>query len=417
MRPLKITIRGNFWDSQLYKGRLYLWDMDNVLRVYDWDSLIASLGKNEEQLRLPLECAFSRGNLLYRASEMSVIFRDSEVRSLISSRFKKCALRKWVMEVDEINEFLLGRQDNPVPELPDDTALYYDSLYSLTQGGLFSTGAHKNRRNVYMVDRKSSKLWDGQGLSMRIGTSSLAVAAGADGLFECDLRTFDMEPKQVSDRHTLFANYLFASIYGSSDIGHGYLAAYKWESEPQLSASLGSRDKLVRKLSRIVDEDSIFHGASARGAMTFGSQERIYRVTREAINVINFAQKWASEEGEENQAFRDLGSIGLSASGSHGEPLSGGVTTFGLVSEFENELKVVASDLSTFTIPGPITRWRVFPRSVRYENQLHVVLDNVLEIYSFNQDYLVDQSEKKIGTRFKAKELRSDFASSIFDDF
>jgi len=142
-----------------------------------------------------------------------------------------------------------------------------------------------------------------------------------------------------------------------------------------------------------------------------------YRVTKDSIKTVNFAQKWATEEGEEEQAFRDLGEININASEAQGEPLSGGVTTFGLVSEFENGLKVVASDLSILEIPGPITRWRVFPRSVRYENQLHVILDNALEIYSFNQDYFVDQSDKKIGTRYKAKELRSDFASSIFDGF
>ena len=37
MQPLKITIYGDFWDVQIYKDRLYLWDMNGDLYIYNWE--------------------------------------------------------------------------------------------------------------------------------------------------------------------------------------------------------------------------------------------------------------------------------------------------------------------------------------------------------------------------------------------
>ena len=40
MQPLVLSIPGDFWDVQIYRGRLYLWHYDGRLSVYDWERLI-----------------------------------------------------------------------------------------------------------------------------------------------------------------------------------------------------------------------------------------------------------------------------------------------------------------------------------------------------------------------------------------
>ena len=40
MQPLELSIPGDFWDVQIYSGRLYLWHYDGRLSVYDWEKLI-----------------------------------------------------------------------------------------------------------------------------------------------------------------------------------------------------------------------------------------------------------------------------------------------------------------------------------------------------------------------------------------
>ena len=49
------------------------------------------------------------------------------------------------------------------------------------------------------------------------------------------------------------------------------------------------------------------------------------------------------------------------------------------------------------TLPGEPVNWRAFPRARHYQNQLHVVRDDHLEVLSFNHDYLVDQDSKRLG--------------------
>ncbi len=59
------------------------------------------------------------------------------------------------------------------------------------------------------------------------------------------------------------------------------------------------------------------------------------------------------------------------------------------------------SDGALFEINEPITRWRVFNRSVNYENHLHVILDDSLCIYGFLHDYMRNDRDKVMGAYFE----------------
>jgi hypothetical protein len=70
---------------------------------------------------------------------------------------------------------------------------------------------------------------------------------------------------------------------------------------------------------------------------------------------------------------------------------------FGFVLEAETGLLVIESSLESFWLSGEPVNWRVFPRSRHYTNQLQVVRENALEIFSFCGDYFVDQAGKRAG--------------------
>lgn len=81
-----------------------------------------------------------------------------------------------------------------------------------------------------------------------------------------------------------------------------------------------------------------------------------------------------------------------------GNPVCGAVAPFGSIIELDRAIVVVRSDDEILTIPGVPVNWRVFNRSKQYENQLHVIYPNRLEIFSFNHDYFVNQEEKCSGS-------------------
>lgn len=44
MQALKLIVPGTYWDSQIYQGRLYLFNMDGSLFALDWDATIEEHG-------------------------------------------------------------------------------------------------------------------------------------------------------------------------------------------------------------------------------------------------------------------------------------------------------------------------------------------------------------------------------------
>jgi hypothetical protein len=85
------------------------------------------------------------------------------------------------------------------------------------------------------------------------------------------------------------------------------------------------------------------------------------------------------------------------------------VAYFGVIVECENALVVMNDENEFFNIPDSVTRWRVYPRSIRYENHLHVISDSKIDIYSFNHDYFRSQEDKKIGIKYLEKDIRRPF--------
>jgi shikimate kinase len=132
----------------------------------------------------------------------------------------------------------------------------------------------------------------------------------------------------------------------------------------------------------------------------------------ETIDVVKYTQKNIdSNNGEE--AFRHLESISLSEP--RGNIVSAGVAYFGTVIEYDTALMVLCSDDELVTLSGSVARWRVYPRSFRYENHLHAVYENRLVIYSFVNDYFVDQRMKTRGIEYREDPDLGTGATAEFD--
>ena len=74
MQPVKINIEGNYFDCQIYSGRLYLWTFDGDLKVIDWNALVNYLIKNQRD-KIVMNFCFLDGNYLYKSSLIE-LFKD-----------------------------------------------------------------------------------------------------------------------------------------------------------------------------------------------------------------------------------------------------------------------------------------------------------------------------------------------------
>lgn len=399
MQPLKMIIEGSFFDSQLYSGRLYLWKDDGSILVLDWDALLESISIHP-QLRLAFECGFRRSDYLY-GSQWDLIFRDEEVRTVITNKFIQLAENPIEVPPRLLHAAEIRQQKNPIAFPHSDLLIYSKRLYVGTRDGVFSTAC--NKKNDYPVSTRPRKLWDAPVLGMSASYASLSLSCGSEGLFEMSVED-EMGGRwnlysegdrgerlhNLSNLHSSSSRWAFYSIFSSSHHNAGYLADFERERDSKRP----SFDPGTRTFRRIIPSEEIFAGSS----YSWGHQDKLCQVRGRTITVVQF-QPW-----KEETPFIPLGELRLRDF--KGEVVTGDSALFGFIIECDNGIVVMDSTLENIWIPGEPVNWRVFTRSKFYENQLHIVYDSRLEIYSFNDDYFVNQETKKAGIKYYEQKRR-----------
>ncbi|MBF0476668.1 MAG: hypothetical protein HQK59_12730 [Deltaproteobacteria bacterium] len=382
MQPIKLTIPGAYWDSQIYSGCLYLFGLSGDILTLDWDRLSEKL-RIEDNLHLAVGIAFERNDLLYDPM-YELLFQDTEIKGIMEEKFSRLSTMDLMVSDRQFNDMQLGRQDNRFPFPHTDSQIYGRNIYISAHSGVYR--ATCNKKNKYPVSTRPEKKWDVSVLALSAWYDSLALAAGDQGLFEMNLDatgpSFGKEvAKHLSTSNCVDCNWAFYSIYGSSHLGPGYLAAFEKTYKKQNGHRLSER-----RFKSLISESSIFK----EGGYSWGGQDKLYQAQSGRVHIVRY-HPWR----EFSEQFQDLGVIDLAPW--KGDVVSGGVASFGVVIECENAIVVLPSEGAPITFPGEPVNWRVFPRSKHYQNQLHIIYDDRMEIISFSHDYFVNQQEKRAG--------------------
>ena len=389
MQPAKISIIGDFIDSQIYRGRLYLWTLDGMLCTYNWNDIVDSLYEDDKE-KLAYTFTFKDGHYLYKHS-LTEIFQDEDFRELLMRKMNAVSSKTHIITLSQLRKFLIQEQDVPGGEIPTDTEIYNSMLYFINDNGLYQSTAHRKSGNP--VSSKPFKLWDCKLLSIKANRfPQIALSGGDDGLYEFDAsdsgstrfkHQVENRIGQISKKHSSFANYNYLSIYSSSLVDSSYMAYYGWKTE-------GS--KYQREQQGEYFQDAIFEH---KQGLSWGAGDKIYLANESGIDIVKFSNDKRSRA--EHKTFSPLDHYKKQIK----KQIIGGSTAyFGNIIEFIDGLWVVRSDDQITRINKPVTRWRIYPRSINYENQLHVILDDRLDIYSFNHDYFISQVKKTMGLSF-----------------
>lgn len=393
MQPAKISIIGDFIDCQIYRGRLYLWTLDGTLCTYNWNDIVDSLYDDDKE-KLAYTFTFKDGHYLYKHS-LTEIFEDADFRELLLRKMSVVSSKTHIIRPNQLKRFLIQEQDVPGGEIPTDTEIYNSKLYFINDKGLFQSAAH--RKNGNPVSSKPSKIWDCKLLSIKANRfPQIALSAGEDGLFELDAsdnesvkskRQVEKRISLISKKHSSFANYNYLSIYSSSLVDMSFMAYYGWKAD-------GS--KFYREFQGEYFQDAIFE---YKQGLSWGAGDKLYLANESGIDIVRFSNDRKSKT--EHKTFSPLDHYKKQIK----KDIIGGSTAyFGNIIEFIDGLWVVRSDNEITRINKPVTRWRIYPRSINYENQLHVIMDDHLDVYSFNHDYFISQLEKTMGLVFSIED-------------
>jgi hypothetical protein len=401
MQPVKLIIGGRFWDSQLYKGRLYLFELDGSLRLINWESLIAQLHV-PDRCRLAMECAFLRSDYLY-GNKWDRFYQDHEVKDLLASKFDELFRQTLHVDFAMLDRITEHRIETPFPYAHNDALCYKDYLYATSQSGVF---AEDISNGIYQ--RSAEHLWDAPVSRLDVSLDILALAAGDAGLFRAPTVSYlDDAPgirrgvHCVSNALCNDCSYVYSSILSIGyDRGASLLEFRVPErSEDEMQNSFTAASWEADPLRNVPGEE--LFGESTQGAFVWGSKDRLCMAKNGVLTVAKYLTNI-----RRRAVSRTIRSIQLDPW--KGNPVSGNNAVFGAVLELDNCLVVVRSDDHVETLRGEPTNWRVFPRSRRYVNQLHVIYEDRLEVMSYNHDYFVDQSRKAFGEPHRERFSRRD---------
>lgn len=390
MQPVKITIPGEYWDSQIYAGRLYLFGLSGDIITLDWNNLIEDF-RIDESLRLVVKAAFQESNLFYHSR--NVLFQDQDIKNVILSKFDKLVMlaKQGDLTVSDkkMSSLEVGHQDNSFPFPHNDSQIYGKTLYVGSQEGIHSATIEKRTKTKCPINTQIQRKWDCHVSAMSASDDCLALAAGSEGLFEMSLLN-QGELKNLSKQNCIDCNWTFYSIYASSHVCSGYLAEFEKENHFDVEGenSYHQRSSVQRNFKGLISDKEIFDDSG----YSCGAHDKLCQVRDRGVHVVRY-QPWKEHK---LQHINDL----LLADWK-GQVISAKVASFGVIIECENAIVVLRSDdepPSTSTFLGEPVNWRIFPRSKHYENQLHIIYEDRIEIISFNHDYFVNQKSKRAGT-------------------
>jgi hypothetical protein len=425
MQTLKVIIPGKFYDSQIYDGRLYLWSIDGSLVLINWDQLVDQITV-PEGLEVALKFALQYGDDLYS----NLLMHDAKVKNLMQSKFQRLATITVELKKEDLSDCIVNQQDSPLPFPHADSVIHYKTMYVCGQGGVSASKCSVGRGHNQSI-KPAEKLFDMPALSISASHLTLAVAAGMEGLFDYSLISDSAvkrrnEPRILSSEHCNLARWLYPSIFGSSYFNNGYFADFK-----KSKRSKAEKEQLNQKAVQLVFPETLESSALEKGknqqstsqyereftrlfssteifaenkfnlngegndknnrSFTWGVQDKICLATNNSITLSQYLPHSRSSI----QKFRDIGSVDIEELS--GEVVSADSSFFGVVLEKEDGLLVINSSLESHFFDGEPVNWRVFPNSRNYSNQLHIIHEDALHIHSFNHDYFVDQSTKKLG--------------------
>lgn len=394
MRPLKIDIPGRFYDSFIYNGRLLLWDMNGALVCINWDDLLFeqfSQSKNE----FAYTCAFLYGDYLY-GDRWSLLFNDEEIKNLVKQRFSRLVDEDLTIDISKHNGFC-EKYENPYPFPHSDCLIYRDrysrqpNFYFSTSDGIFKSSYYKRKNGLFSKYKNVQRISDVPCFNLSANASTIAAACGEEGVFGCDTNHFGDAFSKISQKHASWINWTFSDVFSSSYYNNGYL----------IGTEIKDRHDTSKEPLKFTGEHDDIGKVFKINGLSWGVHDKICIVNNGILKIARYNRHWKEKNKDKFEYLADMEDARLDLDGL----IRADSAPWGYILEYKTKLVVIKSNHEIETINynnQEITNWRIFSRAIRYSNQLHVIFDDHISIYSFNDDYFENQWEKSIGTRYIA---------------
>ena len=410
---LSIQIVGDYFDSYLYKGYLYLWTMENTIKVINWDELFSDpffdkLGLKENFL---FKLAFQRSDLLY-GKDIKQVIDDPFFLQYFSEKLNNLNNKEIEIPSRLLEKYKKFEINIESFSLHSEIQFYYNNLFLALEDGIYVLSLRKlfnylpkTKKGLYNRFKKISDL---KAFSITTSYGDLYISSGNEGLFQINLglgknysyNNFNSKEEIITEKHSSYTSQIYWDICNHSLTreGEDFLIKLKEKDDEPKRFRIKYLNKAER---RIIPLTHWFKKKDRNLVIEYG---RIFEISESTINVYKYNPKETNIESIGKLKVNNI------ISNSDTTVIDSKVTNFGVIIETNNDLLLLPSFYSNTTTnkikpikfntkEAEITRWRAFPKSKFYENQLHLIYDDKLIIRSFLYDYFISQNNKLLGIR------------------
>lgn len=370
MAELNINIVGDFIDSFIYSGVLFTVDTDGRLCSYSWNNLV------ERYFSLYPEYSFIKNKILDCRSKNSRPITEDITLNFEKSFLEKyqkgtcCDLNVWSTDLDVKDNILYISSERGLETLP--------FLQEWDNGKVM-------KFNELVPLWKEAKVF---GLSTGSWGRTI-LAAGNNGALE--IMNNDVEQLKM----------IGFSRKKEKIINNGVCLDCEWNSNSTLAILEGLGDKMMYLFNNVTSDSNFKNNGRKKITSKKDKEESIQKITdslnRETVRDISkleFVNSWFEEgnlyatgEGNKEYIFKNNEWMELS-----GPKLYLNKTVISKIKkinsgrfiETDSDELFIVKDCKEYLLSDDYTSWRVFPRSKNYQDRIHIVNDDCLQIKIFD---------------------------------
>jgi hypothetical protein len=355
-----VEIEGEYLDAFIYSGALFLADFSGSLRSYHWQSLLGAVTfkKTDEikDLQLLLDCR----------SAASDISNGKEVTESVHIK----------IGIDLLSRFA-GASIN-LEEWPADISILSNRMYIASSLGVHQIKFERQTNGVINTFEPPLKIWEQASFKTAPNSMNrIAIASGDDGL----LTIPNADRVSIRDRQWITSipcndcdwqkNSLIANTAEGAIEAEFESIPIKGGNDPGFWNRVNSaKSKPPRSIGPIAMAKGNAVSSWIGGEKTFAIDESHSLYVRD------------SSDGLESADFKFLKKLEFPEMLSK-KYIYGRTSVFGTLLETTQSLNLI-SDSGMQILGGEVGRWRTFPRSKSYANQVHIVNESSLQILAFN---------------------------------
>lgn len=374
---ISINIEGDFIDSFIYSGTLFLVHADSKITTHHWESLLASAVHNNSQN--------------HRASSAYEFLKDCRKNSQLTDRDDlSIYINKDELEEKRVSTLQLDGW-------PTDINIYSNKFYIASENGVEELPFNWQSKKLEMAGR--FYVW--RKYAYKISANDmhrLAIAAGQNGVITATPRGGYINEKEdivtllEIDSHdcewvgqNLIANSLDGAFLSTFQElpkrPSGNIPSEYWELVDAAKKQLPESRRVTQRGQR----DVVY--AWVAGSKLF-SLLNTGELSVERANI-------STNSDPTNNVVDDIDiEIGMGDRFSNaGKVLAARSALFGTVIEIGDELCTVTED-GTETVSTRPVSWRVFPRAKSYLNHLHIVEKDQLSIRAYFPSAMPDHPDR-----------------------